>query len=214
MTMTKDEIIKNKANLRGTDLYGADLEGADLQGADLQEANLRRADLRGANLQGSSLRGASLRGANLRRADLQGADLQGADLQEAKNLSPKFTSDLNILKWQLNKLIAFKYLNGQTSPYQNFVYELGEKYIVDTPCLDERILCGKGINLASLEWCLRETDCNLSKTYAVFEFDPKDLIIPYSSDGKFRVKRATYIRNLTKEELEGAIKILYENNST
>jgi len=76
---------------------------------------------------------------------------------------------------------------------------------------DERILCGEGVNLATLGWCLRKTDCSLRKIYAVFEFDTRDIVaIPYNSDGKFRVKKAKYIRNLTREEVREAIRPLYE----
>ena len=162
-----------------------------------------------AYLRGAYLRGANLRGANLGGAYLWGAYLWGANLGGAKNLPSKFKTDLNILKYQINKLIGFKYLNGKLSPYQNFEYELGKTYVVEDGSTDERILCDKGINLASLQWCLRETDNDLSKTYAIFEFDPKDILaIPYNSDGKFRVSKATYIRNLTEEELKKEIEDL------
>ena len=50
--MTRDEIVKNKANLTGANLYGADLTGADLTGADLTRADLSGADLSGVNLNG------------------------------------------------------------------------------------------------------------------------------------------------------------------
>ena len=148
--------------------------------------------------------------ADLRKADLWGADLRGADLRGAKNLPRQFSSDLNLLKWQPKKLLAFKYLEGQTSPYQIYKYEIGKEYEVEDGNSDERILCDKGINLATLEWCLRETNCDLTKTYAVFEFDPKNIIaIPYNSDGKFRVAKAKYIRNLTEEEIKKTIQPMY-----
>jgi hypothetical protein len=107
-------------------------------------------------------------------------------------------------------LIAFKYLDGDVSPYQNFKYEIGKEYSVEDGDSDDRILCEKGINLASLEWCLRETHCDLTKTYAIFEFDPKDILsIPYNSDGKFRVSKARYVRNLTENEVKKAVEPLY-----
>jgi hypothetical protein len=176
-------------------------------------AEKNKTNLWGANLRRADLRGADLQGANLRRADLQGADLRGANLRAAKNLSSQFGCDLNLLRWQKNLLIAFKYLNEQISPYQNFMYTIGETYTCEDGNADPRILCDKGINLATLEWCLRETDQDLTKTYAVFEFYPSDILtIPYNSDGKFRVKKAVYLRNLTKEELEEAIKPLYPSD--
>ena len=47
----KEIIIKNKANLRGTNLCDADLRGANLRDANLRGANLRGADLCGADLE-------------------------------------------------------------------------------------------------------------------------------------------------------------------
>ena len=101
--MNRQEIIDNKANLRGAHLEGAnlenaylidaDLENANLENAnlenaylidaDLENANLIRANLWGANLEDANLRGANLEDANLRRADLKGADLEGANLRRA-----------------------------------------------------------------------------------------------------------------------------------
>jgi hypothetical protein len=194
-----------KANLRGAYLREANLGGANLREANLGGANLRGADLREANLGGADLREANLRGAYLREANLREANLRGAN-----NLPSQFASSLNLLRWQTGKLIAFKYLDGNVSPYQNFVYKIGETYICNDGNSDNRILCDKGINLASLEWCLRETGCDLTKTYAVFEFNPEDILsIPYNTDGKFRVRAAKYLRNLAEEETEKAIKWLY-----
>jgi hypothetical protein len=214
----KELAEKNKADLRGANLWGADLRGANLWGADLRESNLWGADLRGANLWGADLResnlwGADLRGANLRESNLWGADLRGANLRGAKNIPSQFASNLSLLKWQKNLLVGFKYLNGQISPYQNFTYKIGETYTCGDGNSDERILCDKGINLATLEWCLRETNNDLLQTYAIFEFYPSDILaIPYNSDGKFRVKKAKYLRNLTEEEIKEAIKPLYPND--
>jgi hypothetical protein len=72
--MTREEIIKNKANLSGADLSGADLSNADLSGADLSNADLSGAYLLNANLSGADLSNANLSGANLFGADLSGAE--------------------------------------------------------------------------------------------------------------------------------------------
>jgi hypothetical protein len=79
--MTREEIIKNKANLSGADLSGANLSNADLSGAYLFGADLSGADLSGANLSNADLSGANLFG-----ADLSGANLFGADLSWAENI--------------------------------------------------------------------------------------------------------------------------------
>jgi len=181
--------------------------GTDLQEADLQEANLRKANLRGANLQEANLRKANLREANLWEANLQRADLWGA-----KNIPNIFKSDLSILKFQKGKLRAFKYLDGNTSPYQeNIEYKVGKIYTEKQCDTDEFVLCGAGLNVATLDWCLKDTGCNLDKTYIEVEFDAKDIVaIPYNSDGKFRVKKLKVIRKLTKLELKKYIKPLKE----
>ena len=64
--MTREEIIKNKADLSRANLFGADLSGADLSGANLSNAYLS--------------------GANLFGADLSWANLFGADLSWAENI--------------------------------------------------------------------------------------------------------------------------------
>jgi hypothetical protein len=195
------------ANLKGADLREADLRGADLYGANLREANLREANLKGANLRGADLREADLYGANLREANLREANLREADLRGAVNLPKVHYSLLSILKHQKNKMTAFKYLNqNMTSPYQDFKYKIGETYSTDSFEEDERILCGNGFNVATLNWCLLNTYQDLTKCYIEVEFDPNDIIaIPFHTDGKFRVKKLTVVRKLTKKELEKAI---------
>jgi len=207
----------------------ADISEADLSEADLSEANLWRADLKGADLKGANLRGANLSEAdlwranlseadlseaNLWRADLKGANLKGANLWEAKNLSPIYQSDLSILKYQKGKIRAFKFLDGDKSPFQfqedKITYKVGKTYSLkkDKCNFDEYELCGSGLNIATLDWCLRETECDLGKTYIEVEFTAKDIVaIPYNSDGKFRVKKLKVIKKLTKKELEKYLKV-------
>jgi hypothetical protein len=84
--MTREEIIKNKANLSGADLSGANLSNADLSGANLSNADLSGAYLLNANLSGADLSNANLSGANLFGADLSGANLFGANLSRAENI--------------------------------------------------------------------------------------------------------------------------------
>ena len=201
------EAVSKGAGLRGADLQGAYLRGAGLRGADLRGADLWGADLQGAYLRGAGLRGADLRGADLRGAYLRGADLRGADLRGAKNLSKIYQSDLVILNYQKNKLRAFKFLNpNMTSPINDkkIEYKVGKTYKekVDKDKLNE---CGEGLNVATLEWCLRESGQDLTKKYIEVEFNPEDLIVPYFSDGKFRVSKLKVIRVLSEEELKAAL---------
>ena len=209
-----------RASLWGADLQDADLEGADLRNANLWSANLWGADLQNANLQGADLRNANLQDAdlqdaNLQSADLRDANLQGANLQGANALTRICQSDLTILKCQKGKLRAFKYLDGLKSPYWNIEYKIGETYETEDYSDDERVLCAKGFNVATLDWCLRDTNSDLSKTYIEVEFDAKDIVaIPYNTDGKFRLKKMTVIRKIPKEELKAHFKPLYPNEDT
>lgn len=176
-----------------------------------KDKNLSRADLSGANLSGANLNWADLSGAKL-----NGADLSGAKLIGAINLPKEYQSCLNILKQQKGKLIAYKYLNKNwESPYQKFTYKIGETYTCEkeNEDNDERILCSKGINVATLEWCYRDNFNNIEDCIIIeVEFAVKDIIaIPYNSDGKFRVRKIKVLRQIPKEELEEYFKPLYPN---
>jgi len=151
-----------------------------------------RANLRGADLQEANLRGADLREADLRGANLRGADLQEANLHESKNLDKqKYAPDLSILLNQNpnTKLYAFKFLNSDlTSPFQNFQYTIGQEYVFDDCNTDDFQECGTGGNVATLSWCLQ--NMNESSVLMKVSFKVKDIgCIPFSTDGKFRVKR-------------------------
>jgi hypothetical protein len=133
----------------------------------------------------------SLSGANLSRANLSGANLSGA------------LPTLYILKTQTatTKLRAWKYLYSGKSPYKGFPYEVGKTYTFDEYCEDERESCAAGGNVATLPWCLNDSrsgcDCELIEV----EFLASDIVsIPFATDGKFRVKKLTVLRKLTRDE--------------
>jgi hypothetical protein len=77
--MTREEIIKNKANLSGAYLLNANLFGADLSNANLSGAYLFGADLSGADLSFTAPSRANIFGADLSWANLFGADLSWAE---------------------------------------------------------------------------------------------------------------------------------------
>ncbi|MBU0977996.1 MAG: pentapeptide repeat-containing protein [Nanoarchaeota archaeon] len=157
-------------------------------------------------------KGADLRRANLRGANLWEADLRGANLWEADNVPSIFKTDLYILKAQPGKLRAYKFLNGDKSPYQNFKYEVGKTYTADDCDDNELVECSRGINVATLDWCLRRTNGDLTKTYIEVEFLAKDIVaIPYFSDGKFRVRKVKALRKLNKKELKEYLKPINES---
>jgi uncharacterized protein YjbI with pentapeptide repeats len=215
----RKEISLRFSNLRRSDLRNSNLEDSNLRNSDLSHsdlggANLSGSDLRNSNLSFSDLNGSDLRGANLSGNDLSGANLRDAKLEGCKNLPSIYRTSLSLLKYQPEetRLRAFKYLNEFKSPYQRFEYEIGKTYVVEESDDDEMILCGEGINIATLDWCLRDTDCDLDRTYVEVEFYAKDLIIPYNSDGKFRIKKGgkiKVIRKLSRKELKQAIEPLH-----
>ena len=159
----------------------------------LKDYGGKRADLQGANL-----RGAHLAGADLRRADLQGAHLARADL-EGMNYRPY----LHILKLQLpdTKLRAWKYLVDGKSPYREAEYQAGKTYTETDVDADERVQCGKGLNVATLQWCL--WDSSKADEFLEVEFEVRDIVaIPIATDGKFRVRKFKAVRVIGRKEAE------------
>ena len=198
-----------RADLYGANLYGADLTGANLYGANLYGADLTGADLYGADLTLANLTGANLTGADLTRADLTGANLSGADLTRADLYGANLTifQDLYLLKLQPPdaKLRAWKFVrkNGE-SPIQQggkITYRVGESYSIAGD-LDDHIQCAAGLNVATLPWCLKNSDLSDDVLIEV-EFLAKDILaIPFGTDGKFRVSALAVIRSMTKEDAE------------
>jgi len=201
-----------KADLRRADLRKADLEEADLQEANLegaklevailqeailQEANLREADLEEANLWRADLKNADLEGANLEGANLREADLNGANLTDVENFP---FPDLNILRSQKGKVRAFKVVNRKNEGvFQGGIkYEIGKTVEEDDYDPDERVLCSRGLNVATLEWCLKNK--GVDDKILVVEFYAEDIVaIPYATNGKFRVKKCKVVEECVKE---------------
>jgi len=189
----------SSANLRGTNLYGAYLRGANLSSADLRGANLRgtnlsSADLRGANLYGADLRGANLSSADLRGANLRGADLRGAYLRGAEGFSPERYTPLLFLHDQPGPIRAYKLVNEHDEGIYNggLKYVIGEFVEVSEFNTDITEQCSAGINLATLDWCLREW--REGHKILICEFTAADIVaIPTATDGKFRVRRCKVI---------------------
>ncbi len=82
---------------------------------------------------------------------------------------------------------GYKYLNkDRTSPYQHFKYNLRKKIFRADLDTDKNLECGKGINLATLEWILKDTSV-LDKIIVEFSIPPEaNIIVPNGSSGKFR----------------------------
>jgi len=204
--------VKKNANLqdaylRGANLQDADLRGADLQRADLQRANLRGADLRGAGLRGANLQRANLRGAGLRGADLRGADLQRADLQDAKGIHPALITPLLILADQPGKIRAYKLVNEKWEGPHNggLQYQIGTTFEVNDADTNADIQCAQGINVATLNWCLRlwvSRNQPIGWHIVIVEFTKTDIAaIPTATDGKFRLHRCTVVEEIPFPDL-------------
>ena len=169
------------------------VELAVKSGANLYGANLSRADLSGANLSG----------ANLSRADLYGADLSRADLYGATGINKNLITPLRMLLDQPGKIRAYKLVNSQLEgPYNGGIkYEMETEYSVSQVNSNESEQCGAGINLATLDWCMREW----KPTYKILiaEFTAKNIVaIPTATDGKFRVKKCKIVGEKDLKELE------------
>ena len=182
-----------------TALTEAVRRGADLQGADLRGAYLQGADLRGAYLQGADLQGAHLQGAHL-----QGAHLQGAYLQGAVGVNPHVAQPLHILADQVGKIRAYKLVTSDLkSPIhygKTLTYEKGKTVEVKGALTDPNVECGAGVNVATLDWCIK--NWSTGRRILIVEFTAKDIAaIPTTSDGKFRLHRCKVVGEKKLEEI-------------
>ena len=176
---------------------GANLQDANLQGAKLQDANLQDANLQGANLQGANLQDAKLQGAKLQDAKLQGAKLQGA-----KDFNKYKVQPLLMLLDQPGKLRFYKAVSKDLcSPTSHTIiqYKIGGKVSVEDANTDEYNLCAAGINVATLDWILKEYR-HTQVRIIVIECTANDIAcIPVTSDGKIRLHRGKVVAELDYE---------------
>ena len=196
LKLTVQAAVSSGADLSGADLSGADLSGAYLSGAYLSGAYLSGANLIGANLYGANLYGANLSRANLSGADLSGANLSGANLSGAKGIVPALSTPLLMLLDQPGKIRAYKLVDAKLkSPIQSsgkLTYKIGATIKVDDANTDPTEHCAAGVNVATLDWCLREW----KEGYRVLivEFTAADIaVIPTATDGKFRLFRCDVV---------------------
>jgi hypothetical protein len=175
-TLTESVIkcVRERHSLYRADLYGANLYGADLSGADLSRANLS--------------------GADLSRANLYRANLYRADLYGANGIKPELCTPLLFLLDQPGPTRAYKLVNESgEGPYNGGIkYEIGNEYSVEDANKNASVQCAAGINVATLDWCLK----NHSEGYRVLivEFTAADIAaIPTATDGKFRLHRCKVV---------------------
>ena len=184
--------VEGDANLCGANLDDAYLGDANLDGAYLGNANLDGAYLGGANLRNANLDGANLDDANLGDANLRGAYLCGANLRGAKDINKYMTTPLYALLDQKGTITLYKLVNEVDEGTHNggLVYTVGQSAEVDDAVTDECALCAAGINVATLDWCIKEWEPG--HRILTVDFTREDIAaIPIGTDGKIRLHRCT-----------------------
>ncbi len=180
---------------------GANLSGANLSSANLSDANLSSANLSSANLSSANLSSANLSSANLSDANLSSANLSGANLRSAKGLNPRHVNELLILLDQPGAIRAYKLVTADgVGPLRGGItYRVGETVEVPDASTDANVACAAGIHLATLPWCVRSWQPGWR--ILLVEFTAADIAAIPIGDGKFRVRRATVVRELDLVEL-------------
>ena len=117
-----------------------------------------------------------------------------ADLRSAKNLYKYITTPLYSMLDQIGNIRAYKLVNKDNEGVYNggLIYKVGETIEEKDANTNENESCAKGINLATLDWCVKEW----KKGYKILiaEFTKDDIAcIPIGSDGKFRVFRCKIV---------------------
>ena len=193
------------------------IEYLDLSGANLYHANLRHADLCYAKLSDTNLSCANLYHANLRHADLCYADLSDANLSCANlrhaNLSCANLSCANLSRIKIN-YNPIDYLNknfektnegyivyktfSEYYPKPNY-WSIKENIIIEEIGINTNLSnkCGSGINVATLDWVLKETNEQIWKCLIKFEW-ACSIFVPYDTDGKIRCSKLQILEKVER----------------
>ena len=119
-----------------------------------------------------------------------------------KGLNKFAVCQLLFLLDQPGKIRAYKLVKADgLAPFNGGItYEVGKLYEVADADTNEETECAKGINLATLDWCIKE----MRDGYRILiaEFEAKDIAaIPTASDGKFRVFRCSIVGEKNIKEI-------------
>ena len=155
----------------------------------------------------ADLSSADLRSANLSSADLRSANLCFADLCSAVGIDKNRSTPLRILLEQPGPVRAYKLVNATgEGPFNggiNYLKPEVEEFSVKNFTAGENEQCGAGINLATLDWVMREWKPGYR--ILIMEFfvsvPPGNLVIPTCTDGKFRVKTCRRVGEKNLKEL-------------
>ena len=122
------------------------------------------------------------------------ANLRSADLSYALGINKNRCTPLRILFEQPGCIRAYKLVKADgLAPFNGgIIYEIGKDYEVLNADINENEQCAQGINLATLDWCMKEW----KEGYRILlaEFTANDIAcIPIATDGKFRVFRCKIV---------------------
>lgn len=143
---------------------------------------------------GKWLRGKGGERANLGDANLEDAYLGGTNLKRAKGMIPEICTPLLMLLDQPGPIRAYKIVNEQNEGIYKggLPYTIGETLVVEDANTDPTRQCAAGINLATLDWCLKEWQPGYK--VLICEFTAPDITcIPTATDGKFRVRKCKVV---------------------
>ena len=94
--------------------------------------------------------------------------------------------------------------DGHGPHYPTLTYTVGETYTEPNFEADENVNCGPGINLASLDWCLREWQPGYRVLIASFKRkhgNDDNICVPIGSDGKFRVRSCKIVGEVDLQKI-------------
>lgn len=171
-------------------------DGREGKHLDWSNADLRNTYMYGANLYGADLRGADLRGAELCDAFLEGADFNGANLSDAKGLISQ-REWLQQFEMQDGLIVAYKVQVHLFEAEWPATWKWKAGAVLEevvNPCRSTE--CGCGVNIATLEWCKQaRLDAPIWRVLV----DPRGVVVPYNTDGKFRAEWVRLVEVLTFE---------------
>ena len=137
------------------------------------------------------------------RANLSGANLFGANLFGAKGINPRRYNALLVLLDQPGAVRAYKLTDaGYRSPIQasgKLTYHVGDTLSEPDADANAKLDCAKGINVATLPWCMQEWRTGYH--IMLVEFTAADIAAIPAGDGKFRVRKCTVVGELDLVEL-------------
>jgi hypothetical protein len=155
-------------------------------------------------------------GADLSGAYLSRANLSGANLSRANGIHPLLTTPLYALRDQVGAIRLYKLVDADyRSPIQStgkLTYRVGEAVECPDANTDEQQQCAAGINVATMDWCLREWRDGYR--ILVVEFEARDIAaIPVASDGKIRLHRCRVVAEKNLEEIGWPMKVTTEHTA-